>query len=267
MQRDQRKTDDYFEELLLQYTEGINEVEKTLSSENCILPDEQTLTANDLFDLRLMHCIASYSAGESIQKLHAKVACILDAKKTYLEKANTLPKLQQVYRHQFEKLIGHSNTLGINYITRYTSTLWWLSLAVSSGQTTEHCLNIVHAVNQQSEDALLDKIATQLGCPNKTTMTQILYPSPYTLLLSAFDSPVSERPALIKEFLDQWYEGCSAAAWYNNHNIDCEFNNWDFYFGYWCLEALLIVNLLDIDDSSFKDHPYYPAELRLQKCQ
>lgn len=263
MQRDQRKPASYFEELLPQYLEGIDEVILSLESEERSLPDEQTLTANDLFDLRLLHCIASYSAGEPIQTLKTKVTRILDAKNIYFEKAKTLPDRQQVYRHQFEKLIGYSSSLEIDYFTRYTSALWWISLAVASGQTTEHCLNVVRAINQRGEDALLNKISTHLGNSNPTKNTDLLYPSPYALLNSVFDAPCAERPVLIKEFLDQWYEGCSKAAWHNNHNIDDEDNNWDFYFGYWCLEAVLVVKLLNIDDSSFRDHPHYPADLRL----
>lgn len=126
----------------------------------------------------------------------------------------------------------YSSSLDIDYFTRYTSALWWISLTVASGQTTEHCLNVVRVINQRGEDALLDKISIHLGDPNLTKKTNLLYPSPYALLNNAFDPPASERPALIKEFLNQWYEGCSAAVWYNNHNIDDEDNNWDFYFGY-----------------------------------
>jgi hypothetical protein len=33
------------------------------------------------------------------------------------------------------------------------------------------------------------------------------------------------------------------------------------YSGYWCFEAAAVVKLLGIDDSSFRDNEYYPADL------
>ena len=46
------------------------------------------------------------------------------------------------------------------------------------------------------------------------------------------------------------------AAWYNNDQ-----GGEGAYYGYWCFEAALVVRLLDIDDSSFRDNVYYPKDM------
>ncbi|TBU70990.1 hypothetical protein DNK06_24980 [Pseudomonas daroniae] len=60
-----------------------------------------------------------------------------------------------------------------------------------------------------------------------------------------------------KKFLDGWYKGNkNLAAWYDNHKGEDT-----GYVGYWCFEAALVVKLFGIDDSSFRTHAHYPAEL------
>lgn len=264
MLRDSRKSQDYFDALLPQYAEGIESLYQTLDDGSMPLPDEQTLVANDIFELKLMYAIASYSAGESLDALKPKVAALLEAKKLYLEKAATLPPRQQVYREQFEKLSGNSVTGEIHYITRYINALWWLSLVVATQQPSDHCLEVLNCIGNRGEDTLLDSIAIALGDGNQITAPNLLYPHLYRPLLAAFDASPSQQVEHVTAFLQKWYSNCWQAAWYNNHSKEnAEGGNWDFYFGYWNLEAALVVNLLKIDTTSFKDHWYYPADLSL----
>lgn len=264
MQRDTRKSTIYFEELLPQYIEGIENLNLALTDGSNPLPDEQTSVANNIFDLKLMYAIACYSAGEYIGDLKPKVAQILDAKKLYIKKANTLPQRQQIYRQQFENISGDNEVDGIHPITRYVNALWWLSLAVATRQTKEHCLEILQCIGNRDKDALLDRIAIALGDENQIHAPSLLYPHLYRPLFEAFDASQPQRVTLLTSFLKDWYSSCWQAAWYNNHSKEYEEEgNWDFYFGYWSLEASLVVNLLTINDAAFKDHSYYPADLSL----
>lgn len=264
MLRDTRKPKDYFNALLPQYLEGIENLHHALDDGSMPLPDEQTFVANDIFELTLMHAIACYSAGESFHTLKPKVAEILKAKKLYFEKAATLPARQQVYREQFEEISGNSEDGEIHYITRYINALWWLSLVVATQQPQDHCLEVLSCIDNRGKDALLDRIAIALGDENQTLAPNLLYPHLYRSLLSAFDASPSQQIMYINAFLKDWYSNCWQAAWYNNHSKEnAEGGNWDFYFGYWSLEAALVANLLGIDTSSFRDHWYYPADLAL----
>ncbi|MCD9032645.1 DUF1911 domain-containing protein, partial [Luteimonas sp. Y-2-2-4F] len=62
---------------------------------------------------------------------------------------------------------------------------------------------------------------------------------------------------LIRKFLDGWYKGNrNVAAWYDSHKGEDT-----GYVGYWSLEAALVVKVFGIDDSSFRRHANYPADL------
>lgn len=264
MLRDTRKSKDYFNALLPQYLEGIENLHHALDDGSMPLPDEQTFVANDIFELTLMYTIACYSAGEPLHALKPKVAEILKAKKLYFEKAATLPARQQVYREQFEKISGKSEAGETHYITRYINVLWWLSLAVTTQQPQDHCLEILSCIGNRGEDTLLDRIAIALGDENQILAPNLLYPHLYRPLLSAFDASPSQQIMYVNAFLKDWYSNCWQAAWYNNHNKEnAEGGNWDFYFGYWSLEAALVANLLNVDTTSFKDHWHYPADMSL----
>lgn len=264
MLRDNRKNSTYFDGLLPQYVKGIENLELVLKDGSMPLPDEQTKVANDLYELCLMYAIASYSSGETINQLQPKVAKILEAKKIFMEKAGTLPPRQQIYRRQFEMLSGVNEVDEVNPITQYINTLWWLSLAVATKQSNEHCVEILRCIGVRGEDALLDHIAIALGDENKIQSNVLYYPHLYRPLFAVFNSPPDKQIDLFKSFLDEWYSSCWQTAWYNNHEKEAlEEKNWDYYFGYWSLEAALIANLLRLDDSSLFGYPNYPSDLSL----
>jgi hypothetical protein len=266
MQRDQRKNSTYFENLLPQYIEGLENLHLALEDGSMPLPDEQTHVANDLFELQLMYAIASYSSGESIETIKPKVEEILASRKLFIQKVNSIPPRQQVYREQFETIFGDDEINGVYPITRYINSLWWLSLAIATQQSKEHCLEILECIGNRGKDAFLDKIAIFLGDKNTAQAPSLYYPHLYRALFNSFYETPSQRKSLLKSFMDDWYSSCWQSAWYNNASKeDEEEGNWDFYFGYWSFEALLIVNLLQIDDTDIKKNPYYPADLSILK--
>lgn len=73
-------------------------------------------------------------------------------------------------------------------------------------------------------------------------------------LVELFSLAAAERPAALKSYLKGWYGKMRIFPWYGSEK------KWS-YSGYWCVEAALAVAALDIDDSTFRDHKYYPADL------
>ena len=60
----------------------------------------------------------------------------------------------------------------------------------------------------------------------------------------------------LKEYLqEKWYEIHRECAWYDSHK-----SSKNVYYGYWSFEAGAIAKILNLDDSSLKDVPYYPYE-------
>ena len=70
-------------------------------------------------------------------------------------------------------------------------------------------------------------------------------------------SAKAETPKLIGEYL--------ANDFYTKGNFEDEYNshkrNDNVYDGYWSFEAAALVKIMDVDDSRFKDNPYYPYDM------
>lgn len=61
----------------------------------------------------------------------------------------------------------------------------------------------------------------------------------------------------LKEYLEKyWYVGHKDMVWYDIHKAKEK-----LYYGYWSFEAGAIAKILNLDDSSLKDVPYYPYDL------
>lgn len=64
----------------------------------------------------------------------------------------------------------------------------------------------------------------------------------------------------IKNYLNNWYKSLSRAPWHDSH-LNIEGENCAGYFGYWAIEAAAVAYLMDLDDSSFREHLVYPKDL------
>lgn len=66
-----------------------------------------------------------------------------------------------------------------------------------------------------------------------------------------------EAPGLIREYLTNDF--------YTRENLEEEYNshkrNDNVYDGYWSFEAAALVKIIGVDDSGFKENPYYPYDM------
>jgi len=61
----------------------------------------------------------------------------------------------------------------------------------------------------------------------------------------------------LKSFLEnEWFKIIDKHNLYSSHT-----HKFDVYCGYWCFPAAAIVKIKGLDDSSFRDNPYYPKDL------
>ncbi|GGK65880.1 hypothetical protein GCM10007941_15140 [Amphritea balenae] len=79
-------------------------------------------------------------------------------------------------------------------------------------------------------------------------------------LYKVFDAEPEQRPALIKDFLENWEarikKGYHPYMKWGRHE-DPKSN----FAGFWCFPAAAVVAALNIDDSEFIDYEYYPGDL------
>ena len=79
----------------------------------------------------------------------------------------------------------------------------------------------------------------------------------YDCLKSILENDEKRACEELKEYLQKkWYEIHRECAWYDSHK-----SSKNVYYGYWSFEAGAIAKILNLDDSSLKDVPYYPYDL------
>ncbi|WP_233832545.1 PoNe immunity protein domain-containing protein [Paraburkholderia sp. ZP32-5] len=66
--------------------------------------------------------------------------------------------------------------------------------------------------------------------------------------------------SLIRSFLGKWYQAMNAASWHDSH-LKANVADGGAYVGYWAIEAAAAAYLLELDDTSFRDHLLYPKDL------
>jgi hypothetical protein len=68
-----------------------------------------------------------------------------------------------------------------------------------------------------------------------------------------------ERLTDLNAYLEQWYASMKEVSWHDSHlNLS---NDWGLYFGYWAIEAAALAYLLELDDTSLREHITYPKNL------
>lgn len=247
MPRDTLKNEEYFNKWISYDRERMQQKQARLDAGGIPLPYGKVTAAADLWNKALGIVVMGYSRGDKVTDLSSDVNNLLAMREQLQAMCHALPADQQQKRFQFEKLS----------FDNYLDFLWWLSLAFCTGMEATYIERALALIDNANQDALLDRIAVKLGDSQRKLSNDLLFPKQYDLLLRALDAAPKEQPGLIKKFLDGWYKGNkSLAAWYDTHKGEDT-----GYVGYWCFEAALVVKLFGIEDSSFRAHKHYPADL------
>ncbi|ERJ37593.1 hypothetical protein L810_8112 [Burkholderia sp. AU4i] len=80
------------------------------------------------------------------------------------------------------------------------------------------------------------------------------------LVFSLYREAKQECVDDITQYLEAWYPGMAAAVWHDGH-LEARKGDKGTYVGYWAIEAAAVAYLLELDDSSFRDHLLYPKDL------
>lgn len=78
---------------------------------------------------------------------------------------------------------------------------------------------------------------------------------PYFKILKIFSAPAETRAELMKDYLNDWYHASRREPYYDSHKRGNQFK------GYWAWGAAAVTYILQIDDSSFRDLKFYPADM------
>ncbi|QKY08337.1 PoNe immunity protein domain-containing protein [Janthinobacterium lividum] len=109
--------------------------------------------------------------------------------------------------------------------------------------------------NNHEKDGLLERLLACFVAGRDSAWPACTRHLPYINTLKIFAAEKDARPALMQDYLRQWYDASRREPYYDSHQRDTSF------WGYWSWEAAAITCVLGIDDSSYRDAPFYPADL------
>ncbi|RRC98609.1 DUF1911 domain-containing protein [Amphritea balenae] len=108
-------------------------------------------------------------------------------------------------------------------------------------------------------DRFVDRLLQRYQ-PERDLAEHIEDPRMFKHLYKVFDAEPEQRPALIKDFLENWEERIKK-GYHPYMNWGCHEDPDSNFDGYWCFPAAAVVAALNIDDSEFIDYEYYPGDL------
>lgn len=190
----------------------------------------------------------SYSAGANLAELRALYPSVLD---TWL----VHEKHHRAY--QLSPMGADSTTatfalLGEDF--EVVNRMVCLGILLGRGDLLPSIARIIEHNNPQM-DALLERLLSYYVSGRDTSITECTRHLPYFKTLKIFSAPSSARPDLMAEYLGDWYVASRREPYYDSHTRDSVFK------GYWSWEAAAITFLLNIDDASYRNAEFYPADL------
>lgn len=136
----------------------------------------------------------------------------------------------------------------------YANQLICLGILLGHGALLTDIPDIIDYNNPQ-RDGMLERLLTAFVPGRNLLVDECTRHLPYCKTLKIFSAAEEERPALMKDYLADWYEASRREGYYNSHRRG------DVFTGYWSWEAAAITYVLDIDDSSYRDAMFYPVDL------
>jgi hypothetical protein len=182
----------------------------------------------------------AYSGGLALDEIQRYVPEIVDA----------LAYCDAEYQ-KLNRASEHNHVL--DQPPNYQFAMMALAIFIGLRRSADEVRQLLDCTGAGGRDLLFDRVV-QRRDPART-IGQTLRQRHYQYLIDAMDAAPAAQPALVRTFLDGWYKKVYLAdGGFPTHGGDA-------YDGYWSYEAAAVVMLWNIDDSAFREHPYYPDAL------
>jgi len=192
----------------------------------------------------LVNC---YSGGHDISQLQA----FYDRAVEYWE---TYGHYNRAYNESNEREAPwpHVALAGPEY--HQALTMVCLGILLGRQEVLPRLVPLIDYLNEK-RDALVERLLSCCVDGRDPSVSICRRNLPYSKALPIFAAPPSERPALMAQYLAEWYEASRRENYYDLHKSGYQF------VGYWSWEAAAITLVLGIDDASYRHMPYYPADM------
>lgn len=172
-----------------------------------------------------------------------------------------IDKLTPYAEHTFTQFERHKQTFPEFSLKpwepdAYQYILWLLSLAVlfNMPNRIQQIASWISTDSDDGQDALLRRLFARVGIT--LPGDKLIHEKPYGELLTALNTHGDEQQQALRAYLKQWYRGMRNCYWHDRHK-----RNMEAFFGYWAFEVGLVTLLWEVDDTPYRDLPYYPKDL------
>lgn len=196
-----------------------------------------------LLDRTFDALISKYTAGEDLGSLAHYNQLLIEDVENYLESGGELAPDA--------------------ILSQYVRCIWLLSFCYFFNAPKEDIEFIVSHIPFVGKDRLIDFLVKASLPDYQVNASKLAFPDIYQPLMDSLGllhEPESYRHK-IQQFLDGYYPGLKKhdVTWHDSHKEqDPEYC---FHFGYWIFEAAALMVFTRCDDSPFREHPFYPADL------
>lgn len=226
--RDVLLNEQYFYGYIQEETERINKFAAKLAN-NEIRENRIYSVRKKMDSIKFGLLIAKYSYGEDISKLESEYISLLEDMPLYWDNNSS-----------------------------YVDMLWMMSLAILFEVNKEQFCILSELVEKYKRNDALFDFFTKYKIQNviENINGNFSYGFPYEKLADIV-ADKENGVGKLREYLEKyWYTGHKNMGWYDIHKAKEK-----LYYGYWSFESGAIVKILELDDSSLRNVPYYPYDI------
>ncbi|MGB3465892.1 MAG: PoNe immunity protein domain-containing protein [Cyclobacteriaceae bacterium] len=249
--RDNLKDSSYFKDFIHFQQERFNRRQEKLDK-GLFKVDRIKAIQLDMLKGLLNKMIASYSLGTGYDNLESDLCKIIDLlEKCWVDSRKITTQKEKLNQYGSEA---------------YLEMLRVMSFGCLLDIPKNQFLRIVHIIDADEIRDNLYEYIIKFKIDYREQSVEESYkefygvPNTFSLLRKAIN--INQRKIsteLIKDFLEnEWYQNHRKmeAGWVDSHK-----SKHNTYYGYWCFEAAAVTCIKGLDDSSYRDHPYYPKDL------
>jgi hypothetical protein len=190
----------------------------------------------------------SYTAGEDLQALRDFYPAVLDYFEEYALYSEAFNRTPEGLRNPGAHFaMADVDFDRINRLLSFALLLGWQQFVPRVMALADY--------NNPVRDGMLERIASLYMERSKPLPDECTRHLPYYKTLAIFNAGKEERPILMREYLEDWYEASRREPYYESHS------KVTFFLGYWAWEAAAITAALQIDDRTYRDMEFYPREM------
>jgi hypothetical protein len=253
MMRDKLKSKEHFDKWINEFYQSLDRVTNWIITGKTPI-DRINIMKQSMVQTNINIILCKYSKGDSIKDL--KIDLIKAINITY-------ESWDGFWLIKTGKPIG-SIVLNQYGLSAYDQMLRMLSLSYLLDIPDNDFKKLVDVIDRDGVKDYLFEFIIRAKLHDREQITEESYreffgvPKVFEKLrLAITETDKAKAEKLVKEFITKdWYKNHKDEGWYNSHK-----SKHDTYFGYWSFETAAVVKIMGLDDSTFRDCPYYPKDL------